>query len=60
MSDYVDIIVPRGGKGLIKRIMQEAQIPMIKHLDGICHVYIDDKADLEMAFNIALNSKTHR
>ena len=60
MTDYVDIIVPRGGKGLIKRIMQEAQIPMIKHLDGICHVYIDDKADLEMAFNIALNSKTHR
>lgn len=42
MPDYVDIIVPRGGKGLIKRIMQEAQIPMIKHLDGICHVYIDD------------------
>jgi|TARA_B110000444_G_scaffold45597_1_gene41537 glutamate-5-semialdehyde dehydrogenase len=60
MPDYVDIIVPRGGKGLIKRIMQEAQIPMIKHLDGICHVYIDGKADLEMAFNIALNSKTHR
>ena len=60
MTDYVDIIVPRGGKGLIKRLMQEAQIPMIKHLDGICHVYVDDKADVEMAFNIALNSKTHR
>ena len=60
MSDYVDIIVPRGGKGLIKRISQDAKIPVIKHLDGICHVYIDDKANLDMAFNIALNSKTHR
>ncbi len=60
MSDYVDVIVPRGGKGLIKRISQDAKIPIIKHLDGICHVYIDDKANLDMAFNIALNSKTHR
>ena len=60
MSDYVDVIVPRGGKGLIKRISQDAKIPVIKHLDGICHVYIDDKANLDMAFNIALNSKTHR
>ncbi len=60
MSDYVDVIVPRGGKGLIKRISQDAKIPVIKHLDGICHVYVDDKANLDMAFNIALNSKTHR
>ncbi|MFT7267416.1 MAG: glutamate-5-semialdehyde dehydrogenase [Porticoccus sp.] len=60
MSDYVDVIVPRGGKGLIKRISQDAKIPVIKHLDGICHVYIDDQANLDMAFNIALNSKTHR
>ena len=60
MPDYVDVIVPRGGKGLIKRIIKDARIPMIKHLDGICHVYIDDKADLDMAFNIALNAKTHR
>ena len=60
MPDYVDVIVPRGGKGLIKRIIKDARIPMIKHLDGICHVYIDDKADLDMAFNVALNAKTHR
>jgi glutamate-5-semialdehyde dehydrogenase len=60
MPNYVDIIVPRGGKGLIRRIMQDAQIPIIKHLDGICHVYIDDKADLEIAFNVAFNSKTNR
>lgn len=60
MSDYVDVIVPRGGKGLIERISSDARIPVIKHLDGICHVYIDDKADLDMAFNIAFNAKTHR
>jgi len=60
MPDYVDVIIPRGGKGLIKRIIKDARIPMIKHLDGICHVYIDDKADLDMAFNVALNAKTHR
>ncbi len=60
MTDYVDVIVPRGGKSLIERISREARVPVIKHLDGICHVYIDDKADLEMAFNIALNAKTHR
>jgi len=60
MPDYVDVIVPRGGKGLIKRIIKDARIPMIKHLDGICHVYIDDKADLDIAFNVALNAKTHR
>ncbi|MBQ0711629.1 MAG: glutamate-5-semialdehyde dehydrogenase [Porticoccus sp.] len=60
LSEYVDVIVPRGGKGLIERISHDARIPVIKHLDGICHVYIDDKADLDMAFNIAFNAKTHR
>lgn len=60
MTDSVDVIIPRGGKSLIERISREARVPVIKHLDGICHVYIDDKADLEMAFNIAMNAKTHR
>ncbi len=60
MKKYVDIIVPRGGKSLIERISKEATIPVIKHLDGICHVYIDDKADLDKAINIAINAKTHR
>jgi len=60
MDQYVDVIVPRGGKSLIARIAKEATIPVIKHLDGICHVYIDDKADLDKAVNIAVNAKTHR
>jgi glutamate-5-semialdehyde dehydrogenase len=60
MPEYVDVIVPRGGKGLIARLMQEATVPMIKHLDGICHVYIDAKADLDKAARIAMNAKTHR
>lgn len=60
MSEYVDVIVPRGGKGLIERISQDARVPVIKHLDGICHVYIDKGADLDMAENIALNAKCHR
>lgn len=60
MNQYVDVIVPRGGKSLIERISREATIPVIKHLDGICHVYIDDKADLSKAVTIALNAKTHR
>ncbi|MDM3871497.1 glutamate-5-semialdehyde dehydrogenase [Porticoccus sp. W117] len=60
MPDYVDVIIPRGGRGLIERISNEARVPVIKHLDGICHVYIDGEADLEKAFNIALNAKTHR
>ena len=60
MSEYVDVIVPRGGKSLIERISKEATVSVIKHLDGICHVYIDKHADLVKAFNIALNSKTHR
>jgi glutamate-5-semialdehyde dehydrogenase len=60
MQDYVDVIVPRGGKGLIERISQSARIPVIKHLDGICHVYIDDAADLKKAVAIADNAKTQR
>lgn len=60
MPEYVDVIVPRGGKGLIERISRDARVPVIKHLDGICHVYIDDRADLQKAFDIAMNAKTHR
>jgi glutamate-5-semialdehyde dehydrogenase len=60
MSQYVDVIVPRGGKGLIERISKDATIPVIKHLDGICHVYIDDNAELAKAITIAVNAKTHR
>ncbi|WP_082885292.1 glutamate-5-semialdehyde dehydrogenase [Methylomonas sp. 2B] len=60
MKEFVDVIVPRGGKSLIERISAEATIPVIKHLDGICHVYIDAKADLDKAVAIALNAKTHR
>ncbi|WUR13690.1 glutamate-5-semialdehyde dehydrogenase [[Empedobacter] haloabium] len=60
MPQYVDVIVPRGGKGLIARLMAEATVPMIKHLDGICHVYIDAKADLQKALDIGFNAKCHR
>jgi len=60
MSEFVDIIVPRGGKDLIARLMRESKIPMIKHLDGVCHVYVDDKADPAMAVRIADNAKTQR
>jgi len=60
MPDYVDVIVPRGGKSLIERISKDARVPVIKHLDGICHVYIDAKADLAMAEEIAFNAKCHR
>jgi len=60
MPEFVDVIVPRGGKGLIARLMEEATVPMIKHLDGICHVYIDAKADVQKALNIAFNAKCHR
>jgi len=60
MQEYVDVIVPRGGKSLIARISEEARIPVIKHLDGICHVYIDDEADLEKAIVISDNAKTQR
>jgi len=60
MKDYVDIIVPRGGKGLIERISSESRIPVLKHLDGVCHVYIDDRADIDKAIRIADNAKTQR
>jgi glutamate-5-semialdehyde dehydrogenase len=60
MPEFVDVIVPRGGKGLIERIARDARVPVIKHLDGICHVYIDDGADLDKAFRIAMNAKTQR
>ena len=60
MSEYVDVIVPRGGKGLVERVISESRIPMIKHLDGVCHVYIDEHADLEQAVRIADNAKTQR
>ncbi len=60
MPEYVDVIVPRGGKGLIERISRDARVTVIKHLDGICHVYIDREADRSKAINIAINSKTHR
>lgn len=60
MPQYVDVIVPRGGKSLIARLMAEATVPMIKHLDGICHVYIDARADLKKALDIGFNAKCHR
>ncbi|MDR5758073.1 glutamate-5-semialdehyde dehydrogenase [Caballeronia sp. LZ035] len=60
MTEFVDVIVPRGGKSLIARLMEEARVPMIKHLDGICHVYVDDRADLVKAAAVCDNAKTHR
>jgi glutamate-5-semialdehyde dehydrogenase len=60
MKDFVDVIVPRGGKGLIERISNDARIPVIKHLDGNCHVYVDDEADFDKAIRIVENSKTQR
>lgn len=60
LTDYVDVIVPRGGKSLIARISEEARVPIIKHLDGNCHIYIDSHADPKMAVELAINSKTHR
>ncbi|MGE5152955.1 MAG: glutamate-5-semialdehyde dehydrogenase [Bdellovibrio bacteriovorus] len=60
MPESIDVIIPRGGKGLIERISREARVPVIKHLDGICHVYIDAAADLDKAFTIAMNAKTQR
>ncbi len=60
MPEWVDVIVPRGGRGLIERIAAESRVPVIKHLDGICHVYVDDKADVEKAIRIAYNAKTQR
>ncbi|MDU0810466.1 MAG: glutamate-5-semialdehyde dehydrogenase [Burkholderia sp.] len=60
MKEYIDVIIPRGGKSLIKRLISEARVPMIKHLDGICHVYVDDRADLKKAISICDNAKTNR
>jgi glutamate-5-semialdehyde dehydrogenase len=60
MPQFIDVIIPRGGKGLIERISNDARVPVIKHLDGICHVYIDDEADPQKAFDVALNAKTQR
>ena len=60
MTEYVDVIIPRGGKSLIKRLADEARVPMIKHLDGNCHVYVDEFADLNKASDIAFNAKTYR
>jgi glutamate-5-semialdehyde dehydrogenase len=60
MREFVDVIVPRGGKGLIERLIRESRIPMIKHLDGNCHVYVDDRADMDKALRVAENAKTQR
>ncbi len=60
MPDYIDVIIPRGGKGLIERISRDARVPVIKHLDGICHVFVDDEADPQKAFDVCLNAKTQR
>ena len=60
MKEYVDVIVPRGGKGLIERVINDSRIPVIKHLHGVCHVYVDDRADLDKAVRIADNAKTSR
>jgi len=60
MSEFVDVIVPRGGKGLIERITDDARVPVIKHLHGVCHVYIDDKADFDKSVAVAINAKTQR
>jgi glutamate-5-semialdehyde dehydrogenase len=60
MPEYVDVIIPRGGKGLIERISREAKVPVIKHLDGNCHTYVDDPCDLEMAVTVADNAKTQK
>ena len=60
MPEYVDVIIPRGGKGLIERISREAKVPVIKHLDGNCHVYVDDPCDLDMAVTVADNAKTQK
>ena len=60
MPQYVDVIIPRGGKGLIERISRDAKVPVIKHLDGNCHVYVDDPCDMDMAVNVADNAKTQK
>ena len=58
LNDYVDVIIPRGGKGLIQRLKAEATVPMIMHLDGICHMFIDQSAKTEMAISLAVHAKT--
>ena len=60
LPQYIDVIIPRGGKGLVQRVNEKARVPVIKHLDGICHVYIDEDADKDMAIKIAVNAKTSR
>ena len=60
MPEYIDLVVPRGGKGLIERVMAESQVAILKHLDGICHVYIDVEADPDKAHRIAFNAKAQR
>jgi glutamate-5-semialdehyde dehydrogenase len=60
MTEYVDVIVPRGGKSLIARLMADGRVPMIKHLDGICHTYVDDEADITKSITVCDNAKTHR
>ena len=60
LPEFVDVIVPRGGKGLIERISRDAKVPVIKHLDGVCHVYVDIAADLDKAIRVCDNSKTQR
>jgi len=60
MADFVDVIVPRGGKGLVERVARESRVPTIKHLDGVCHVYVDDQADIDKAVRIVVNAKTQR
>ncbi len=60
LEKFIDVIVPRGGKGLIERIASQSRIPVIKHLDGVCHVYVDDEADMQKAIPIVINAKTHR
>ncbi len=60
MTEYVDVIVPRGGKSLIERVVKDARVPVIKHLDGNCHLYIDDRANLDKAIKVAINAKTQR
>jgi len=60
MPEYIDVIIPRGGKGLIERISRDARVPVIKHLDGICHIFVDDEADPQKAFDVCFNAKTQR
>ena len=60
LNEFIDVVIPRGGKGLVKRITEEARMPVIKHLDGVCHVFINRDADVDMAVNISMNAKTSR